>query len=510
MNNKIIEDFNYKITSNYNVSSSVQQLVDAIANLDENQFDTFFMKAQNVINDFGLISNDDFIKECRTLKCLADAVALNKNEQYIDKIAKPNNIPYVARLIVAENIKDKVLKDNGVANNYFVQSGNTKISKMPMQGFKLHISADNMEQLFDIYSVVIPELQEKGVFYKMIHPELLDEMNTSQQIGKVVTIYMNSDALNEISEDARKIMFDRLTETKPVGDTQLSGATFVRFGRFTGSAQGSFITNPDGSVEYDPKTYRKSHSSFINEKDLTFDNVINFYKNIQEELSETKDLKSYYQSYYTMAKSDGKNYAYMTFEMDKKKADVINVILNCKNIGSKPDEKHFSSALQPKNDSIDQYGLSFVVDHPTFENKSLVFIHQSTIPKLNIIKDMAKQRNLEEIDFFRPKWDMKQNFYTINKSNFENISGLIRYQEANSGNQKLMSMVKFDDGNYGVRVDASYNRIFENIMNERGLSFNEKEMREQTPLQKLAVTLKLMPPQYIEVDKIDRDLSEER
>jgi hypothetical protein len=122
-----------------------------------------------------------------------------------------------------------------------------------------------------------------------------------------------------------------------------------------------------------------------------------------------------------------------------------------------------------------------------------------------LIEKMAEERGLHKTDFVRPSWDIKENFYTINKSNFDTIRGMITYQEANSGNQKLMTTVKFEDGNYGVKVDASYNRIFENIMNERGLSYTQKEILQQSSLQKLAVSLKLKAPQYKEVTEIDKE-----
>jgi hypothetical protein len=77
----------------------------------------------------------------------------------------------------------------GLSNKTFCQSANVNPTELPVQGWKFHISANNLQDYEHLMEKLCPEFDALGVAFKVVRPEQLDAQTASSQIGKAITIY---------------------------------------------------------------------------------------------------------------------------------------------------------------------------------------------------------------------------------------------------------------------------------------------------------------------------------
>lgn len=512
----LINELNELISKAYETNDEVKLLAGRIAELNESQMDLFLnVMNHNIFVFEGFKSNEEVLDlECRTLKYLADAIMMGKDKEFLYDLMVAQNEHNVAIVMTGELIKQI---PNVVRQNQFVQgmgeNGDKrgyKTDNLPLQGFKFHTSADNIHKLYETYKTLIPEFEHNNIVYKLTLPEYLDTVNESIHAGTLITEYMSKDYidkatgkiskpiqieagtgglhdLQKLSDDAKYALFGKESNIKALGELSLGGSTTVRYGSYSSH----YITGPDGEVMDD--TRRKSATpSFMPESELTIGKIFGFYDQIEKDLKNTMDYKSYYEKYFTMLNLDSeKGDPFLIYEMAEDKANVVKTIFSYGNQGMLPDNKFFAPETQPSQNTLDPYKLSFVVKHPHKEGKSLVFVHQSAIPKLHTIKQQALRHGIKENDFVRPAWDKRELFYKVPQHQLEEVAKRLSSAEVMSGNMGLMKPVQFSDGLFGVKVDSCYNRIFEKIMTERNLFFEKTETPKQTPI---SVLRKIKPP----------------
>jgi len=114
--------------------------------------------------------------------------------------------------------------------NYHIE----KPVKFPVQGWKIHVSADtnNAAKVFDI---VKPILEKEKISFKAVSDTgLLEHLNSGSQVGKFITIYPQSEkeAVKIAQEVDRALEGKGLKGPKALNDTSFgnSGLVFYRYG----------------------------------------------------------------------------------------------------------------------------------------------------------------------------------------------------------------------------------------------------------------------------------------
>lgn len=376
----------------------------------------------------------------KPLTLIAKSLNAGRDEQFIDALSQ-TDYPNAVRLSEIRSIQDKYVihtennfDKRGLQNSTFAQTANLTIKNLPLQGWKFHISARNINDYYNLCKIAIPELDHLGVAFKMVKPEAFQHQMESEQIGKAITIYPSpAFDINKFSPQLKNMLLqDAPDHVIPNGDTQIQGRIFARYGRFRPARGFQYISSPNGQVQFDPKSQRLPKPDFISKSSP--EDILSFYSYIENKFQQTGDTKTYMQEYFTMAECDGKSHAYITLTVDTNKAHLMQGIIN--------------------ND--DPYSLSFVANNPNNKNESFVFIHQTKVGDVKNIMEYAK--NMYHIELRRPEWDIKENYYAIDPKQLEVAKQIVQGMAQIHG-QDYIKLVKLK-GTYAVKCDSVLDSAF--------------------------------------------------
>lgn len=319
-------------------------------------------------------------------------------------------------------------RQQGLQNNTFCQTANVVHTQLPTQGWKFHISANDLADYEKLLETMLPEFDSLGVAYKVTKPSELDRLNSGSQMGKVITIYPTpAFDINRFSPELRNLLGE--DGIQPVGDAQISGRIYARYGKFRGENTHD-LSAPDGKIVPDPR-----HSAicpdFVRERDA--DSILGFYSACAQRYNETGDYKRYLQEAATMTMTDGRSNAYMTIELKDGYENQIASIT-----------------------SRDPQGLSFVYD---IGGSSYALIHNDYVHQF---VDNMVQNGLNS-EYFRPDWDKRFNVYTVHPNDINKAVGMINaYNEGHDiqNGAPAMSCYYLDNGSLAIQVDTTINRDF--------------------------------------------------
>jgi hypothetical protein len=286
----------------------------------------------------------------------------------------------------------------GASNSMFCQSKNVRMEDMPMQGWKFHISASSLADYERLCEVAIPEFTKAGVAFKVVRPDKFQHQMDSAQIGKAITIYPTENFdIKIFSPKLRSMLLDS-RGVDPVGDKNIAGRIYARYGRFMPSnTQSHHITDAYGNVSLDPKAHRKSEPDFLTKS--SSEDILSFYSKSKEKYLLSNDFKTYLQEKKTMLECDGKNHCYICMEVKPMDYPKIQGILS--------DRNNSDGELNSK------YTLSLLTK---VDNKDCLMIHKSEFG------DILSALSEKSINFNRCDWDIRNNYYIIPDKAFDNLS----------------------------------------------------------------------------------------
>ena len=281
-----------QILSKRGNDSYANSLVSELNKMSPDNFSIFMNRYADQFLDPSMTERDMY--KCKHPALLAKAINAGQDFRFVDNLA---NLDYASavrqahiRLMQDQNVihTENSPGAQGLQNQVFAQTANLDMDKLPIQGWKFHISAENINDYHALYSIVVPELDKLGVAFKTVKPEQFMNQLASEQTGKALTIYPGPGFdLAKLSQEARDFLTlppnmqktrsfeDRLDSgatqmlapnagkyITPKGDTQIQGRIFARYGRFKKSHGDPNITSPDGKTELDPKSYRLHKPQF--------------------------------------------------------------------------------------------------------------------------------------------------------------------------------------------------------------------------------------------------------
>ena len=401
----------------------------------------------------------------------ANALHPLDTQPYLDQIIN-NTTQSQENQPVAQNIESKeemINYINGLINQYvtgfnnptFCQSDNVKsIDALPMQGWKFHISATNLADYKRLCEVAIPEFQKLGVQFKVVRPEVFESFNAGKQQGKALTIYPDpSFSFKNFSPQLQALLCEN-TEKPPVGDMQIAGRIFARYGRFRKAPiEEHFISGPNGNIEYDPKKFRNVTPNFMGTP--TTDSILNFYENAKEKFEKTGDFKTYMQEYYTMSECDGKSHGFMCVEIPANQVENAKYVLN--------------------NAQNNSYGLTFMCPEDA-SGVAKIMIHHSDIPQA--FYGLANAG----IQAVRPGWDVKYTYHEIAPGQEKNALGLAKEINDKYG-MRAVSVVEVEKGKFALKCDTVFNQESLDMCKQRNLPIRDYEPQEKGAITKFVEKL---------------------
>ena len=415
---------------------------------------------------------------------LAKALNAGHNIEFVDRLATLDYATAVReasiRVMQDKHVihTEKARHEQGLQSSVFAQTANLDIEKLPIHGWKFHISAENIEDYHTLYSVVVPEFEALGISFKTVKPEEFEKQLRGDQTGKALTVYPSpAFDMSKLSPEARDFLLlpphmqksrafeDQLdpgatqilsgSATKyvtPIGDTQIQGRIFARYGCFRSH---NYISSQDGRIEFDPKKYRQHKPSFG--IDDSPKGILYFYSGIESKFKETGDRKTYMQEYYTMAQNNDKSHSYMFLEINPKDAQRAQEILNAN----------------------DPYTLSAVVHGIQGDNKVYMMVHQNALPNIGrITQDMMSYGCQQPV---RPVWDMQTRNFEIPASQVQ-LAQAIMQEMARTYGQMNAHLLQTNDGKYVVQCDTTIKRVFDDYCQSNRLAYREMQEEKKNPL----------------------------
>jgi hypothetical protein len=329
-------------------------------------------------------------------------------------------------------------KRMGIQNRMFSQSGNCERDAMPTQGWKFHISAKDLADYERLLEVICPEFNRMGVMFKVVNPEMFQHQLESEQRGKAITVYPTpAFDLNRCSPKLKEVLFDQ-DGIAPIGDTQIQGRLYARYGKFRGERNVHSLIAQDGKTHEDPRGQFVA-PSFV--KETSVGEVLNFYSDCAQRYSQTGDFKTYLQEAMTMTRGDEQSHAFVTLKVTpENKAWIENAIEYC-----------------------DMGGMSAIYK---VGDRNYALIHG------DYAEDVLRYLDEHGTQYVRPDWDKRYDVYAVHQSDINAMFDAIEQIDANKyhgPNTPEMVMITFEDGQYGVAVDTSLNREFQTMCQDLGL-----------------------------------------
>lgn len=308
-------------------------------------------------------------------------------------------------------------KDNYIESHrigHFHNGASDAYYQMPLQGWKMHISAASLEDYRQLLEVALPEFNKQGVIYKVIAPESFDLFANGGQAGKNITVYLNEAFdFSKFSPELQNMLQE---QGPPVaGELNLGGRMFARYGRFRETPSDRLVCSHGGS-SYDERG--ACAPPWVNALSPT--QILSYAANCGERLDLTGDYKAYAQEMFTMNNIAGHNYLYQALEINPQDVDVITELLE-----------------DYKNEHCESYGSAIY----ELAGSTYIMLHEND-------KDFATKLVSKEINFIRPDWDFKCNMYFINPA-YESLA-----REMIGSDDKDMSLICFQDGTVALCVDA--------------------------------------------------------
>jgi hypothetical protein len=329
----------------------------------------------------------------------------------------------------------------GKSNNIFSQSAHIDLETMPVQGWKFHISATDLQDYEKLMEKLCPEFDALGIDFKVVRPEVLDHQTNSQQIGKAITIYPSpSFDLNRLSPELRAMLEQE--SLHPIGDAQIQGRIHARYGKFRGGAN-KFLIAPDGKMTLDLK-HQQTAPEFV--KENSADQIFSFYDNCNRRYSETNDAKMYLQEMTTMTQGNVGFNAFVTLCMDD------------------PSEWKLYQSLR-----MDPNGNSFVYN---LNGQQYTLLHAEYADQ--VMADLDSHG----IGYTRPDWDQRYNVYAVHPAHTSQMISVIdSFNELSTNkNSPHMSMIKINDDMIGVEVDTTLTRQFLDICAAHDIAIGTMEI----------------------------------
>lgn len=475
-----------QILSKSGNDSYANSLVSELNKMSPDNFSIFMNRYADQFLDPSMTERDMY--KCKHPALLAKAINAGQDFRFVDNLA---NLDYASavrqaniRLMQDQNVihTENSPGAQGLQNQVFAQTANLDMDKLPIQGWKFHISAENINDYHALYSIVVPELDKLGVAFKTVKPEQFMNQLASEQTGKALTIYPGPGFdLAKLSQEARDFLTlppnmqktrsfeDRLDSgatqilapnagkyITPKGDTQIQGRIFARYGRFKKSHGDPNITSPDGKTELDPKSYRLHKPQFG--IDDSPKGILYFYSEAEKRFQQTGDRKTYMQEYYTMAKSDGKNHAFMMFEINPNDAKLVSQLLG---------------------PNVDPQSMSTVVQGIAGDNKTYLMLHQSAVQNIGYIANEVAARGGHAIT--RPAWDIQINKFEIPYAQAQLAQSIAQQMTSYYGNDAV-KLTQTQDGKFVFKCDSAITNVFFDYCQSNRLACREYQEEAKSPL----------------------------
>lgn len=386
---------------------------------------------------------------------------------------------------------NNIIKSNmtgGLENEVFVQSPNiSNVNTLPVQGWKFHISANSLEDYLHLCEIAIPEFQRLGIEFKVVKPEQFNMQMNSSQRGKAITVYATPQFnFNNLSPKLQSILSENSIEAN--NDMHIQGRINARYGRIRptpimytqdGSTKmESYITNPYGQIDVDPKIKGLFVADFVNSNSV--DSILNFYNNALQKLNETGDFKTYMQERYTMTECDAKSHSYMCIEIPAQQKDKAKELFYDANNNA--------------------FGMSMVCepDKTAIDNNQTItlMLHKTDLPQAFYM--LSNNGIVPQ----RPDWDIKYTYHEIAPGQKENAL-LLAKQLNEKYNMRAVSVVEVSTNKFVLKCDTVFNQETLDLCTERNLPIRDYQPEEKGDLSQFIEKITGRQTGFVERDITD-------
>ena len=308
--------------------------------------------------------------------------------------------------------EDNYVENHGGGN--FHNGGDESYYQMPLQGWKMHISANNLEDYRKLLETALPEFNRYGVIYKVLDPYSFESFSSGAQAGKHITVYLNEAFdMSKFSPELR----DMLQEQGPIveGELSLGGRMFARYGRFREEPIDKLVC-PYGSFSYDERGLYSPSWASVSEPNQ----IMSIATMYAERLNSTNDYKAYAQEMFTMNHMAPNNYLYCALEINAQDIELVEELLS-----------------DYKNNNFGSFGSAIY----ELEGHTYVMLHENDI-------DFAYVLEHQDVKYIRPDWDYKCNMYFINPEHASLAREMIGHDTTD------ISLAYFKDNSVAVCVDS--------------------------------------------------------
>lgn len=350
--------------------------------------------------------------------------------------------PYVQQKTTAQRIQDMndlVQKHvmspqsgkHGIQNQMFCQSGNLEYNRLPLQGWKFHISARNLEDYEKLLEKALPEFERAGVAFKVVKPETFDYQMTSSQAGKAITIYPTPNFnINNFSPELKSMLFEN--SICPQGDAQIQGRICARYGAFRKSVA---LLSQDGQHYQDPRG-QSVKPDFVRE--ASAEQILNFYSDSAQRYNATGDAKTYLQEMVTLTQGNGKDSPWVTLLVQ-------------------PGQENYADSIL-KNTDRSGHSFQFQLGEQTY-----FMVNADQAP--NVLNELQRCG----VAYDRPDWDKHYNLYQMDSPEMaEQIAGMMKCNMDIDG-VPTIEAVEVDGIGPCIKVDTTMNKEFEDFCNSRNI-----------------------------------------
>ena len=325
------------------------------------------------------------------------------------------------RQLVDEYVTHRGTFRQGIEQGSFAQTNHIDPNNynVATQGWKFHISANDLADYKRLLEAAVPEFDRLGVHYKVVTPERFEAQCNSNQAGKAITIYPNASFdMNNFSQRLKDILLEG-SSIEPIGDAQIAGRIYARYGTFRGNPKE--VISQNGSRFLDGR-HKEILPEFVNER--TDRDILHFYSDAKQRFDQTGDFKTYLQESATMTRGIDGNNAFVTLALQPGTSEFNRI----KNVLEQDGNK-----------------ASFIYQ---LGNDYYAMIHNDYAAKaLTLLNDFG-------INYERPEWDCRCNLYEVCPQDIESACGFVN-------DHPFMNWKQLDNGNWSVKVDTAFNKEFE-------------------------------------------------
>ena len=321
---------------------------------------------------------------------------------------------------------------DGISNSTFCQSGSVEKTKIPIQGWKFHISANSLDDYERLLNAVLPEFQKHNIAFKVVRPDVFDQLMQSTQAGKAITVYPTPDFdINRFSPELRSVLFEE--GICPQGDAQIAGRICARYGQFRRAP--GLITH-SGTFQQDLRGVAVK-PDFVQENSPQ--EILNFYADSGRRYQETGDAKTYIQELATLTAGNGRDNPWITVVVEKSMQGLVNSMIE-------------KSGRNPGS-------FAFRVGDETY---TLIKADESA-RILNALTNAG-------IRYERPEWDERYNVYAFENPDVASQVADVMQQNCNAAGMPSVECVDIPGYGTGIMVDTTLNAKFMDICRDNQLA----------------------------------------